>query len=101
LKQVREKGFPSHDSQHIQNMNGLGINWNDYPDFFKKGSYIQRKRVSTKFTANELEKLPINHNARKNPDMLVDRWIVDVIDIPPLSKVSNRVNVIIFGEAPL
>lgn len=78
-----------------------GINWNDYPDFFKKGSYIQRKRVSTKFTANELEKLPINHNARKNPDMLVDRWIVDVIDIPPLSKVSNRVNVIIFGEAPL
>lgn len=48
-----------------------GINWNDYPDFFKKGSYIQRKRVSTKFTANELEKLPINHNARKNPDMLV------------------------------
>ena len=42
-----------------------GINWHDYPDFFKRGTYIQRKRVKRKFTTDELSKLPIKHEAIK------------------------------------
>jgi len=78
-----------------------GINWNDYPDFFKKGTYIQRKRVMTKFSAEELDKLPAKHNARKDPNVLIERWVVDEIKLPPLSRIENRVDVIVFGKDPL
>jgi tRNA(His) 5'-end guanylyltransferase len=78
-----------------------GINWNDYPDFFKKGTYVQRKRVMSKFTSDELDRLPKKHNARLNPDMLIERWIIDEIKLPPLSKVENRVDVVVFGKDPL
>lgn len=77
-----------------------GINWNDYHDFFKRGTYIQRKRVMSKFTSTELSRLLDKHQAKLNPDLEIERWVVDVIDIPPLAKIKNRVNVIIFGETP-
>lgn len=77
-----------------------GINWNDYPDFFKRGTYIQRKRVMTKFSSEELEKLPLKHQARINPDLEIERWVVDDVKLPPLSRIKNKVNVVIFGENP-
>lgn len=78
-----------------------GVNWNDYPSFFKRGTYIQRKRVLSKFSKEELEKLPKNHNARKNPDLEIERWEIKDINLPPLSKVVNKVDVIIFGKDPI
>jgi tRNA(His) 5'-end guanylyltransferase len=75
-----------------------GINWNDYPTFFKRGTYIQRKRVLTPFTSEEIEKLPVKHNARKDPNYVIERWIVDRVDLPPLSKIENKSDVIIFGK---
>jgi tRNA(His) 5'-end guanylyltransferase len=78
-----------------------GINWNDYPDFFKKGTYIQRKRVLSSFTVEELERLPLKHNARKDPNVLIERWVVDEIKLPPLSKLQDRVDVIVFGKDPV
>ena len=51
-----------------------GINWNDYPSFFKRGTYVQRRRISTKFTTLELEKLPPKHKAKTNPDLQIERW---------------------------
>ena len=77
-----------------------GINWNDYPSFFKRGTYIQRKRVVTKFSTEELERLPAKHAARKNPDLEIERWIVDRVELPPLNKVTNRVDVVVFGKDP-
>lgn len=75
-----------------------GVNWNDYPSFFKRGTYVQRKRVVTPFTSEEIEKLPAKHNARKDPNYCVERWVIDNIDLPPLSKVDNKIGVIVFGE---
>ena len=77
-----------------------GINWNDYPDFFKRGTYIQRKRVLTKFSAEEIEKLPSKHQARLYPNLEIERWIIDEIKLPPLFRIKNRVDVIIFGGNP-
>ena len=77
-----------------------GINWNDYPSFFKRGTYIQRKRVLTKFTAEELAKLPEKHQARQNPDLMIERWIIDKLDLPPLMQVKNREEVILLGAEP-
>jgi tRNA(His) 5'-end guanylyltransferase len=75
-----------------------GINWNDYPTFFKRGVYILRKKVFTKF--NNIEELPKNHEARKNPDLMVERTQYIKYDMPPFSKVLNREGVLFSGEEP-
>jgi len=78
-----------------------GINWNDYPSFFKRGTYIQRKRILSKFTPVEIDKLPIKHKARLNPDLEIERWIIDRVEMPPILKIRNRVDVLIFGKEPI
>ncbi len=77
-----------------------GVNWNDYPAFFKRGSYIQRKVVSRRFTADELDKLPEKHEARRNPDLMVERTEYMVLDMGPFGRVINRPEVIFFGAEP-
>lgn len=77
-----------------------GISWNDYPDFFKRGSYIQRRVVKSRLTVEDLVKLPPLHNARKNPDLEIERTEYRRIDMPSFNRVTNRVGVIFFGEEP-
>lgn len=78
-----------------------GINWNDYPAFFKRGTYIQRVSHTRPFTTEELSKLPEKHEARKNPDLLVERSDFEVVELPPLGSLSNRVGVIFYGAEPV
>lgn len=77
-----------------------GINWNDYPDFFKRGTYVQTRTVKRKLTVDELETLPPMHNARRNPDLEIERSEIRIIEMPPFTKVMNRVGVIFRGEEP-
>ncbi len=78
-----------------------GINWNDYPSFFKRGTYVQRTRRLTKFSTEEIGKLPAKHAAKLNPDLEIERWVISELDIPPLMKIKNREAVILFGEEPI
>jgi tRNA(His) 5'-end guanylyltransferase len=78
-----------------------GINWNDYPSFFKRGTFVQRRTTTKAFSAEELEKLPPKHQARQNPDLMVERSEVRVLDMPQFSKVTNRVEVIFNGAEPI
>lgn len=78
-----------------------GVNWNDYPAFFKRGSYIQRRTFKRKATAQDLEALPEKHHARLNPDLEIERSEYRVLDMPPFNRVTNRVGVIFRGEEPL
>ena len=77
-----------------------GVNWNDYPSFFKRGTYVQRKRILTKFTTAELNRLPAKHQARKNPDLEIERWVIIAVDIPPILTIKNREEVILYGREP-
>ena len=77
-----------------------GINFNDYPVWFKRGTYVQRQKVFRKFTVEEIDKLPPKHNARINPDLIVERTDIEIIDMPILSQVINRVDVFFKGEKP-
>lgn len=77
-----------------------GVNWHDYPDFFKRGTYIQRRKTVRKFDADELEKLPPMHEARKNPELMVERTDYAALALPPLNRVKNRVAVLFEGAAP-
>jgi tRNA(His) guanylyltransferase len=74
-----------------------GINWNNYPDFFKRGTYARVRQELRKFTAQELDKLPPKHEARSNPDLMVERRVIDTGPLPILTQIKNRVEVV-FGE---
>lgn len=78
-----------------------GLNFNDMPVYFKRGSYFQRKTTWRKFTTAELEKLPLNHNARKDPDLAVQRRDVALVNMPILSKIANRIDVVFDGAEPV
>jgi len=78
-----------------------GINWNDYPVFFKRGTYARRVVISRKFTDEELNELPEHHEARNNPDLLITRSSIEVIDMPIFTKVMNRNEVVFDGAVPI
>jgi tRNA(His) guanylyltransferase len=78
-----------------------GINWNDYPAEFKRGTYVQRRRVLRPFTAEELEQLPQKHEARSNPGLVVERWRVAPLDMPIFGSVENREDVVFEGAEPV
>jgi tRNA(His) guanylyltransferase len=77
-----------------------GVNWNDYPMFFKRGTYLRRRKMSRAFTATELDALPPKHAARSNLALVVERTALGPLDLPPLSKVENRAGVLFRGEEP-
>ena len=74
-----------------------GINWNDYPAFFKRGSYVRKIKIKRPFSKSEIELLPEKHMARQNPELEVDRTDVEVVDMPQLSKIVNREDVLFDG----
>ncbi len=78
-----------------------GINWNDYPAFFKRGTYIQRRKVTRRYILDELDKLPPKHRARENPDLEVERTEIRRLNMPPFTRVANRVEVIFDGCNPI
>jgi tRNA(His) 5'-end guanylyltransferase len=78
-----------------------GVNWNEYPAFFKRGTYIRRRKVSRPFTTAEREALPERHAARSDPALVVERTECDPLDLPPLVRVENRAGVLFRGAEPL
>lgn len=99
----------SHNQLHKKNTSEInemlfkekGINWNDYPDDAKRGSYFQRRVELTPYSAEELERLPEKHHAKANPDLLVERSVYKRLNMPPILKVANRVDVIYNGQDPI
>lgn len=85
----------------IQDMLSLehGINFNDYPTAFKRGTYIRRVTKEVKFSVEELDRLPEKHAARTNPDILVN--VVERIELPKIISIANRVDVLFNGADPI
>jgi tRNA(His) 5'-end guanylyltransferase len=77
-----------------------GVNWNDYPPFFKRGTFLRRQAVERAFTVTELESLPPLHAARTNPALTVTRTTISELEMPAFGKVINRVGVLFDAEAP-
>lgn len=77
-----------------------GVNWNDYPAFFKRGCFYQRAKEETKFSTDELNALPPLHAARGNPELTVCRSVIRFVNMPPFGTVINRKEVIFDGELP-
>lgn len=90
-----KNGRDKHDMLHAK-----GINWNDYPEFFKRGTYVQRRTVMKSFSHEELSKLPPKHEAHANPNLMVERSEYDTLPMPPIASVINRESVIFEGASP-
>ncbi|NJO65680.1 MAG: hypothetical protein HC836_48680 [Richelia sp. RM2_1_2] len=73
-----------------------GVNFNDYPAFFKRGTFIQRRRVFRELSADELAKIP----EERRPTGPVLRSEIREIDMPPFTKVLNREAVVFDGADP-
>lgn len=79
-----------------------GVNWANYPTAFKRGTYVLRKRVVRAYTPGDLDALPPKHTARTKPGLIpvVARWVVAPQELPPLSSIANRVEVLFEGAPP-
>jgi tRNA(His) 5'-end guanylyltransferase len=92
------QGVPSGVRQEL--LFQKGVNWNDYPDFFKRGSFVQKRNVERQLSETELFKLPEKHNLRQNPDLKVVRSEYVRVDMPPFGSVVDKIGVLFNGDEP-
>jgi tRNA(His) guanylyltransferase len=56
--------------------------------------------VRRPFSTEELASLPPLHEARRNPELVIERSETLVLDLPPLARVRNRVDVLFDAAEP-
>lgn len=80
-----------------------GINWNDYPTFFKKGTYLTRNISKTRDNCALFDRsCPLD--SCNNVDICGQyrpKENVKELKIPPFKSIVNRVEVLFKGEAPI
>jgi tRNA(His) guanylyltransferase len=76
-----------------------GVNFNDYPPFFKRGTFVRRVPVERQLTPTEYLRIPAKH--RPHPTTPVIRTETRYLSMPSFGKVLNRVGVIFDSEEPI
>lgn len=76
-----------------------GINWNDYPAFFKRGTYVQRKTFERTLTEEERMRIPEKH--RPDVGQTFKRSSVVELDMPPARRIANYTDVIFEAAEPV
>jgi len=78
-----------------------GINWNDCPAAFKRGTYL--KKLEYQITSKDVDvtKLPLKHILNTNPESLIVRSEVFTLSIPPITKLEDRIETLIYGSGLL
>ncbi len=71
-----------------------GVNFNNYPTSFKRGTYVAKRKVRAKLTPEILAKIPED---RRDPDAEYERNIIQVLDLPPASRIANLPDVLFSG----
>lgn len=79
----------------------IGVYWHELPDKFKKGTYIKRIRKEIPFSKEELDKLPEKHQAKQDPNLLIERNIYIKPKYPNLNDIENKVDVIFNDKEPI
>lgn len=74
-----------------------GVDFNDYPVYFRRGTYVKRRLVTQKLEEEIIQKIPEQHRPK---DGLVQRHQMQEMRIPPLAHIENRVGVIFYDDAP-
>jgi tRNA(His) 5'-end guanylyltransferase len=86
----------------LQMLADKGVDITVYDRHLLGGTFVARRMMECRFKAPELEALPAKHSARTNPDLVVIRKkLVTLEALPPLIRLSNRVEVLFHGEDPV
>jgi tRNA(His) 5'-end guanylyltransferase len=70
-----------------KNSSVKGVNWNDFPSFFKRGTYLQRRSFERTLTDEERARIPEAH--RPPIGATFQRTQVVELDLPPVRKIAN------------
>jgi hypothetical protein len=76
-----------------------GVNWSSYPAAFKRGTWVRRRVVQRSLNETELGLIPEHY--RPEPNTLFARSQIVDFDLPPLNKVTNRVQVLFEDAEPI
>jgi len=76
-----------------------GVNWNDFPSFFKRGTYLQRRTAPRALTDAERARIPEAH--RPPIGAMFERTQVVDLDLPPVRKIANLRDVLFDRAAPV
>jgi tRNA(His) 5'-end guanylyltransferase len=74
-----------------------GVNFDRYPEAFKRGLFVRRRRVMRGLT--EAERIRIPEAVRPASDATYQRSQIEALSVPPLAKVHNRVEFLFDAEA--
>lgn len=76
-----------------------GVNWNDFPAFFKRGTCLQRRPFVCTLTEEDRARIPEAH--RPPPDSTFQRMRVVELELPPVRKILNLGAVLFERAEPL
>lgn len=71
-----------------------GVNWNDYPVFFKRGTYVGPRKIFKNLTELELSRI----KKEFRPTGPIERNVVGELKLPVFTEMLNPVGVFFFGE---
>ena len=77
-----------------------GVDWDALSERVKKGAFYWRRKKLRKFSSDEIDKLPPKHAVRTNPDLMIERFGIESLEMPPLPMVVNRNDVFFDGADP-
>lgn len=93
-KELFQAGFEKkHNMLHEK-----GINWNDYPTFFKRGTYVGKRQLMKMLSDTELLKIPEKF---REPGKLFSRSVVLDLELPEYTKIANIKECIFDGQSPI
>jgi tRNA(His) 5'-end guanylyltransferase len=75
-----------------------GVNFNDYPAAFKRGTFVRREGTLRELSQDELSGIAPEH--RPAPGHRVRRSSIERLDMPRFASVVNREAVLFDGAAP-
>lgn len=94
-KQMHGKG----QRQMLEMITEAGVDFDAYPEAFRRGSFIRRRKVERALTAEELAKIPAK---LRGEDVIVTRSEIIVVEgVPAFQRVANRTDFIMGGADPI
>jgi tRNA(His) guanylyltransferase len=90
-KELQGKNGPAkHEMLHAK-----GVNWADYPEFFKNGTLLRREVVLYEPSSAALAKIPEQYRPQS-----VNRPSTVTVDMPRFATIANPVGVLFYKEKP-
>jgi len=98
--------YYSHKELHLKNgkqkqemLFAKGINFNDYPDYFKRGIYVRRETQEEEL--DEATRMKIPEAKRPAIGTKFTRSSIGAMHVPPLSRIENKCDVLFRGMKPI